>query len=176
MRLRRRRLIQRNRDGTFVLAFDDDVAEILADLGRQLDPLLEDPSADQGLRRLFPPAHPEDVLAEAAWEIEQGARLRDARREALAALDRPAGSTLSEDELVTWMQGVNALRLVLAERLGVGDDPDHEEQAIEAAVLAAESADPAEAAAGQDLLQAWTVYQHLGLVIADAVDALGDPT
>ncbi|HYI61987.1 MAG TPA: DUF2017 family protein [Acidimicrobiales bacterium] len=175
MRLRRRRLVERKRKGRFVLNLDDDAVDLIADLAGQLDPLLDDPSADPGLRRLFPPAHTEDVLAEAAWQIEQGGRLRDARRVALAALDQPPGTVLNEDELVAWMQGVNALRLVLAERLQVTSDPEQEQAELEAALAAAESDDDAVAEAGRRALQAWAVYQHLGLMVSDAVDALGDP-
>lgn len=175
MRFRRRRLVERGRRGTYVLRLDEEAVDLLSGLAGQLDPLLEDPSADQGLRRLFPPAHPDDVLAEAAWQIEQGGRLRDARRAALAVLDRPAGEALSEDELVMWVQGVNALRLVLAERLQVTSDPDQEQAELEAALAAAESEDDTLAEAGRRALQAWAVYQHLGLMVSDAVDALGDP-
>jgi hypothetical protein len=73
------------------------------------------------------------------------------------------------------MQGVNALRLVLAERLQVTSDPDQERAELEAALAAAESDDDAVAEAGRTALQAWTVYQHLGLMVSDAIDALGDP-
>lgn len=175
MRLRRRRLVERGRKGTFVLAIDEDTAELLVDLAEQLDEQLDDPSADPGLWRLFPPAHPEDLLAEAAWQIEQGDNLRDVRRKALAALEHPAGSNLTEDELITWMHGVNSLRLVLAERLRVGGDPHEEEAALEAALAAAESDDEILAKAGLNAIRAWTIYQNLGLMVSDAIDALGDP-
>lgn len=175
MRLRRRRLVERQRSGTFVLTLDEDTVGLLTELASQLDEQLDDPSADPGLWRLFPPAHPEDLLAEAAWQIEQGDHLRDSRRRALAALSQPAGTTLTEDELVTWMHGVNALRLVLAERLRVSGDQHEEEAAIDAALAAAESDDEAVARAAQNALRAWTIYQALGVMVSDAVDALGDP-
>jgi hypothetical protein len=65
--------------------------------------------------------------------------------------------------------------LVLAERLQVTDDPDQEEGELEAAMAAAESDDDEVAEAGRRALQAWAVYQHLGVMVGDAVDALGDP-
>ncbi len=175
MRLRRRRLVERQRSGTFVLTLDEDVVGLLTDLAEQLDEQLDDPSADPGLWRLFPPAHPEDLLAEAAWQIEQGDHLRDSRRQALAALSHPTGAPLTEDELITWMHGINSLRLVLAERLGVKGDQHEEEVAVDAALAAAESDDETVARAGQNALRAWTIYQHLGVMVSDAIDALGDP-
>lgn len=174
MRFRRPRLVERTREGTFVLHVSDDIVELLRNLAEQLDPLLDDPSADPGLRRLFPPAHAEDVLAEAAWQIEQGAQLRDSRRQALAALDRAAGDPMTEDELVAWVQGVNALRLVLAERLGVTGDEGEEEAAYAAAVAAAEGDDPERAEAARASVTTWVVYDHLGALVHAAVTALSD--
>lgn len=171
-----RRAVARRRDGSFVLRLADDEVELLTSLADQLDPMLEDPSADTALRRLFPPAHTEDVLAEAAWQIEQGSSLRDSRRAALAALRHPAGEPMTEDALVTWMQGVNSLRLVLAERLGVSADPSQEQDLVTALRDLAASDEAAEADRARQLLGAWQVYGLLGWMVDGAVSALGDPT
>lgn len=171
-----RRAVAAKRDGTFVLRLDDDEVALLTSLADQLDPMLDDPSADTALRRLFPPAHTEDVLAEAAWQIEQGASLRDSRRAALDALRHPADQALGEDELVIWLQGVNSLRLVLAERLAVGDDPGQERDLVTALRGLAGSGDPAEADQARQLLGAWQVYGLLGWMVDGAVSALGDPS
>ncbi|CAN5597014.1 hypothetical protein BH24ACT4_BH24ACT4_26290 [soil metagenome] len=56
-------VVCRRRDGSFVLRLPEETIELLAALGAQLDPLLDDQSADAGLRRLFPPSHEDDVLA-----------------------------------------------------------------------------------------------------------------
>ncbi len=164
--------MRRRRDGSFVLRLPEETIELLAALGAQLDPLLDDQSADAGLRRLFPPAHEDDVLAEAAWQIEQGAALRDSRRGALAALAHPADKPMDEDELVTWMQGVNALRLVLGERIGLGREVDEEEEmvALEAALVDAD--DPEEVATLERRLGARQLYDLLSALVAHAVRAL----
>lgn len=167
--------VKRTRDGRFVLRLDPDEVDLLRAMADQLDPLLDDPSADRGLRRLFPPAHPEDLIAEAEWEIEQGARLRDSRRAALDALRHPVDEPLTEDGLIAWMQGVNSLRLVLAERLEVSGDPEQERSTIEAAVTAARADEGQEAEAARQLLGAWQLYELLAWMIDGAVNALGDP-
>lgn len=170
-----RRAVARKRNGTFVLRLDDDEVELLTSLAGQLDPLLDDPSADPALRRLFPPAHPEDLLAEAEWQIEQGGPLRDSRRAALAALSRPAGEPMAEDELVVWMNGVNSLRLVLAERLGVAGDGS-EDDALTNALAAAGGEGDADAEVARRFLGAWRLYELLGWMVDGAIRALGDPT
>ncbi len=164
----------RNRDGSYSLHLDDDLAALVASLADQLDPLLDDPSVDPGLRRLFPPAHPDDLIAEAAWEIQQGASLLDSRRAALASVRGAAtADRLTEDELIAWVQGLNALRLVLAERLQV-DDPEGEDAAVRAAAARAQdpTASEAEREAAQRLLGTWQVYDLLATMIAHAVRAL----
>ena len=167
-------MITRRRDGTYVIDLHDDEQELLAALADQLDPLLEDPSADPGLRRLFPPAHPDDLLREAEWQIQQGTDLRDAHRAALAVVRTGGAEPLSEDELVAWVQGINALRLVLAERLGVDGDEDAEQAAVEQAFALADDPDVAveERDRARRLLGMWQVYHLLADMVADAVRAL----
>lgn len=169
-----RRLVSRKRDGTFHLNLDDDEQALLAALADQLDPLLEDPSADPGLRRLFPPARTDDLLAEAQWEIEQGANLRDARRASLDVVRTAGGGPLTEDEVVAWLQGVNALRLVLAERLEVDGDQRAEEHAFHQALALAEdpTVDPSERDRARRIVHMWQVYELLGVMVAHAVRAL----
>lgn len=170
-----RRLVARKRDGTFHLNLDDDEQALLAALAEQLDPLLDDPSADPGLRRLFPPARTDDLLAEAQWEIEQGGNLRDARRAALEVVRTAGAGPLTEDQVVSWMQGINALRLVLAERLEVEGDQWAEEAAFRQAVALSEdpTVDPPERDRALRVVHMWQVYELLGVMVAHAVRALG---
>ena len=170
-----RRLVSRKRDGTFTLNLDDDEQALLTALADQLDPLLDDPSADPGLRRLFPPARTDDLLAEAQWEIEQGANLRDARRAALEVVRAPEPGPLTEDAVIAWVQGINALRLVLAERLEVGGDQHAEDAAITQAFAIADDAgiDPDERDRARRIVHMWQVYELLGVMVAHAVRALG---
>lgn len=169
-----RRLVTRAKDGTFRLNLDERERSVLAGLADQLDPLLDDPSADPGLRRLFPPARTDDLLAEAQWEIQQGARLRDARRAALDIVRTAGDDPLTEDELIGWLQGINALRLVLAERLGVGDDERAEDAAVEDALARADDPglDPDERDRALGIVFMWQVYELLAILVAHTVRAL----
>lgn len=170
-----RKLVSRKRDGTFRLNLDADEQAILSALADQLDPLLDDPSADPGLRRLFPPARTDDLLAEAQWEIEQGSNLRDARRAALDVVRSPDPGPLSEEAVISWVQGINALRLVLAERLEVDGDEASEDATIRQAVARAEdpTLPPDERERARRLITMWQVYELLGVMVAHAVRALG---
>ncbi len=169
-----RRLVVRKRDGTYRLQLGAEERDLLAALADQLDPLLDDPSADPGLRRLFPPAHPEDLMAEAAWQIQQGGDLRDARRAALDVVRTAGTGPMTEDELIAWVQGVNSLRLVLAERLEVDGDDATDEAAIEHALaIADDDALPAEERdRARRILAMWQVYNLLAVLVAEAVRAL----
>lgn len=166
--------MSRKRDGTYWLNLDEDEQLLLAALADQLDPLLDDPSADPGLRRLFPPARTDDLLAEAQWEIEQGGNLRDARRAALDAVRTPPEGPLTEDEVIAWVQGINALRLVLAARLDVDEDRRAEDDAVRQALAKAEDPDvPAdERDLARRVLHLWQIYDLLGVMVAHAVRAL----
>ena len=170
-----RKLVSRKRDGTFTLNLGEDEQALLTALAEQLDPLLDDPSADPGLRRLFPPARTDDLLAEAQWEIEQGAHLRDARRAALEVVRAPEPGPLTEEAVITWLQGINALRLVLAERLEVDGDQRAEETALTRALAIAEDPDLDldERDRARRIVHMWQVYELLGVMVAHAVRALG---
>lgn len=171
-----RRFVTRKRDGTFRVRVGGDLADVLGILVDQLDPQLDDPSKDPTLRRLFPPAHPDDLVAEAAWEIERGDELRDARRATLDVVRSVGDGPLDEERLVAWVQGVNALRLVLAERLSVSGDEDAEREAIlrAQALVEDEDAPRAEREEAYRTLGQWQVYELLGALVHDAVAALDD--
>lgn len=171
-----RRFVTRKRDGSYRVRLGDELTDVLGILVDQLDPLLDDPSRDRTLRRLFPPAHTDDVMAEAAWEIQQGEALRDARRAALEVVRATDDGPLDEGQLIGWVQGVNALRLVLAERLGVEGDEQAEATAISRAqaLVSDEAASREDREAAYRFLGQWQVYELLGALVHDAVMALDD--
>lgn len=170
----RRRPVGRRGDG-FVLRLDDEEAALLAGLADQLEGQLDDPSADASLRRLFPPAHPDDLLAEAAWQIEQGEALTRSRRAALEALRHPVDQPLDEEGLVAWMQGINSLRLVLGERLEVSDDETGDERDVREAAALLSSGDDEMVEWARQRVGAWQLYHYLSYLVDSAVRALGDP-
>jgi hypothetical protein len=87
----------------------------------------------------------------------------------------PDPGPLTEDAVIAWVQGINALRLVLAERLEVGGDEHAEDAAITQAFAIADDADidPDERDRARRIVHMWQVYELLGLMVAHAIRALG---
>lgn len=122
---RRRTVIARRPDGTFTLRLTDDERGLLADLGDQLDDLVDAGPDDPLARRLFPVAYPDDPERETGYRLLAGEELRASRRAALEIMRNTAEATvLTEDEVNAWLQSINALRLVLGTRLDVQEDDD----------------------------------------------------
>jgi hypothetical protein len=91
--------------------------EVLASLIVDLRELLMADSHDT-LRRLKPPAHPDNEDAEAAYREMVGDDLLRGRLELLDIVEAGIeGATLDEGDVAAWMQGLNMIRLVLGERL-----------------------------------------------------------
>ena len=135
--------------------------DLLAELCRQSRLLLEheDPSSDPAMDRLFPPAYPDDPLA----DLEFGSTLGDApKNDKLRAIDtveRTANADhVTEEELLAWISVVNDLRLILGTRLEVTDDPDDEGPAPD---------DPSR--------EAFEVYGFLGMLLQEMLAGIGAP-
>ncbi len=112
--------IRRRRDGRFTVKLDRNARVVLANLAQQLPGALE--SRDPMVRRLFPPAYPEEKLADAEREYRElvDNALVNHHREALEVLIRTADAeTLDASEFAAWLDAVEALRLVLGTRLDV---------------------------------------------------------
>ncbi len=151
----RKRAVRRRSDGTYAQAFHDSVPELLVDLGRQLDEILD--SDDPDLRRLFPTAYPDDPEKDAGYQILARSDLTDSRREAIATVGRTASSEiLTEDELMDWMALTNDLRLVLGTKLDVAEDDS----------IDLDPEDP-----NAPMIE---IYHLLGVVLYEIVQALSD--
>ncbi len=75
---------------------------------------------DPALRRLRPAARPDDDEAEAAYREMIDNDLLRSRLEAIEIVEEGIGGAMLDDEGVSaWMHSLNALRLVLGERLDV---------------------------------------------------------
>ena len=96
--------------------------EVLVNLITDLRHLLM-ADAHDALRRLKPPAHPDNAEAEAAYRELVDDDLLRSRLELLDVVEQgaagtaPDGTVLDEDGVAAWMQGLNMIRLVLGERL-----------------------------------------------------------
>lgn len=94
---------------------------MLRSLPRQLLELLG--SDDPTLRRLTPPAHPDDPRQESEYRELVGADLDDQRRRALEVMSSTLDAeSLDEEQLTAWLRSLNDLRLVLGTRLDVTEE------------------------------------------------------
>lgn len=111
-------------DGRFALRLDPDERRVLAGLLPQFADMLESPD-DPDLRRLFPTAYPDDPELDAEYQGLMRDELRTSRS---SAMDRVVASLEGEDldatDMQSWLQTLNAARLVLGTRLAISEDED----------------------------------------------------
>jgi hypothetical protein len=109
----------------YLVELPRDLLEVLAAAGTDVAEGLD--RSNPAFARLFPPASTNPDVDESYQDLLAD-ELSESRRHALLAgkalLEH---NELSEDELTSWMQGLNALRLVLGTRLGVSEDDDPDE-------------------------------------------------
>ncbi len=130
---RRNRVVRRRSDGRFDLVLEPQMRESIGALLGELDELVETGPDDPGLRRLTPPAYLDDPDKDAEYQLLAGDELRSSRRAAIvASREALTRDDVSEEELWSWLQSLNALRLVVGTRLDIDeddhqipDDPDH---------------------------------------------------
>jgi len=135
---RRFSVCRRRPDGSFEMTLTTDQRGAISNLLGELDDLIESDPDDPGLRRLQPPAYPDDPEKNAEYLLLAGDELRGSRREAIAtvrsSLDR---TVLDEAEVWAWLRAVTALRLVVGTNLGIEEDdydpqipPGHPDEAL----------------------------------------------
>lgn len=122
------------------LVLEAEEAMLLSELADQVDSvLLLGSDEDPALGRLLPNAYPDDV--DAAHEFTRYTRgsLVDGKRQAAQAVRDATGATegkelveieLDESQAWSWLTFLTDLRLILAERVGIGEEgtPDEDEQ------------------------------------------------
>jgi len=126
-------------DQGYVLRLSTDERDQLRGLCGELRELLHeaDPSADPAMARLFPPAYPNDPLANLDFERDAGSGLVADRLAAVDVVETTVDAEhLSEEEVLAWLGSVNAFRLVLGTRLELTEEsteadypeghPDHD--------------------------------------------------
>ncbi len=154
--VRFRRRVERNRDGSYTVRLGDDERRLLASLPAQLTAVVDAEPDDPWLQRLFPTAYPKDPEREEEWRLLMSVDLHDRRRAQLRTLAETAGATsLTEDEMLTWSQALNDLRLYLGTRL------DLTEQTTEADF---------DDEGDRNL---YVLYSWLGFLQEEVIDALG---
>ena len=154
MGLFRRDRVRRTDRGTYRVRLPGPERELLVSLAGQLQELLAETTDDPTVRRLFPTAYNEDPERDREYQQLVRDELLEARLSALATLEATLeADELDEAELGAWLRALNDLRLVLGTRLDVSEDRSDIE------------ADDPEA-------PAYAVYEYLGFLLGEVVDAL----
>jgi Domain of unknown function (DUF2017) len=126
------------------------VADLVGQLREQLLASTDDPS----VRRLFPPAYPDDLERDAGYQVLTRDELLEHRLAALDTVESTLdGGVLDDAAMNAWMGTLNSLRLVLGTRLDVDEE-----------LPSLDSSDP--------LAPAYAVYEYLGWLLSQVVDAL----
>jgi hypothetical protein len=154
------------RDGSVELTLEPTEAEALRDIPALLQAVYDAPAEDPARARLFPRAYldPTEEQSEQEWEALTYPGLQHDRMDqhdrVLAALDRATVGrrvvvTLAGEDLEACVMVLNEARLALGARLGVTEDTDLRRIAAD---------DPR--------VPTFAVYQWLGHLQADLVEAL----
>jgi Domain of unknown function (DUF2017) len=121
-----KRRIQQTGPHTYSLRLTAEEREGIGQFIPQLRGLLEDaPADDPRLRRLFPTTYTTDPQAEAEYQRLMRDDLVKSRLSSLDIVQTTLQATsVSEGDLVRWMQAINDARLVLGTILDVSEDED----------------------------------------------------
>jgi hypothetical protein len=139
--------------GAYELRIPEDERALLRDLVGQLRDLLVATTDDASVRRLFPPAYPQDAERDQEFQALVRDELLGGRLNALDTVESTVdGERLDEEQVAAWMSTLNDLRLVLGTRLDVDEElPDLDPD------------DP--------MAPAYAVYEYLGWLLSQVVDA-----
>jgi hypothetical protein len=120
------------RKGHIDLTLTEPEADLLHSVVRQMTDILAAPEQVAYTTRLFPPAYPDDVAAQAEFASLMGDDLIDAKRRSISSVTgtlergevrRGAWRlALSSEEAADWLAVLNDARLTLGTRLGVTEE------------------------------------------------------
>jgi hypothetical protein len=155
------RRVRRRRDGRYEIRLPASERQLLALLPSELEGALDRPVPPPSLRRLFPPAYPEDPASDLAYQDLMRPDLVEHHRHALHTLASTTESTDLDDEAMScWLGALNDLRLALGTTLVVTEDEGQTFPRTE----------------DVPRYQAYVYLSHLVTEIVDAMtDALPDP-
>lgn len=146
--------VRRRGEGQYQIRLRPNERVLMAELVTQMREQLLASTDDPSVRRLFPPAYPDDAERDAGYQVLTRDELLEHRLAALDVVEATLdGSTLDESQMTAWMSTLNALRLVLGTRLDVDEEPRELDES-----------DPE--------APAYAVYEYLGWVLSQVIDAL----
>jgi Domain of unknown function (DUF2017) len=150
-----RNRVRRKGRGRYQVDLRPNERRLVRDLVGQMRDQLLASTDDPSVRRLFPPAYPDDPERDAGYQVLTRDELLEHRLAALDVVESTVdGGTLDADAMTAWMTTLNSLRLVLGTRLDVDED-----------LPSLDASDP--------LAPAYAVYEYLGWLLSQVVDALG---
>ena len=115
------RRIQRDRDGGYLLRLPPEERELLRSLPAQLREVMQ--TDDPSLRRLFPPAYPDDREADDEFRRLMREELLEGKLAALRVVEETAGADrLSDAQLEAWLGALESLRLFLGTQLDITEE------------------------------------------------------
>ena len=148
--------VRRRGRGRYRIKLPSNEQLLLSELVGQLRDQLSVSTDEPHLRRLFPPAYANDAERDAGYQVLTRDELLEKRLDAIEIVSRTmAGSDLDGEGLSAWMTTINSMRLVLGTRLDVDEDPPE--------------LDP-----DDPLAFPYAVYDYLGMLLFEVVEALGD--
>jgi hypothetical protein len=146
--------VRRRGEGRYLVRLRPNERVLVADLVGQLREQLLASTDDPSVRRLFPPAYPDDPERDAGYQVLTRDELLEHRLAALDTVEESLdGDELDDEGLRAWMSTLNSLRLVLGTRLDVDEE-----------LPALADDDP--------LAPAYAVYEYLGWLLSQVVDVL----
>jgi Domain of unknown function (DUF2017) len=154
-------LLRRRRDGTYEWKLGPNERQVLSQVAQDFRSLLtnETPSSDPSLQRVFPPAHPDDPIAELEYERSAGGALLADKLEHLETFERCiTREALSEDDVLACMRAANDIRLVLGTRIDVREEST-----------------PGDFAGDPETRSTFELYAYLSWLVESTIDALGEP-
>ncbi len=146
--------VRRQGPGRYRIKLRPNERALVADLVGQLRDQLVASTDDPSVRRLFPPAYPDDAERDAGYQVLTRDELLEHRLAALDTVEATLdGQDIDDQAMTAWMGTLNSFRLVLGTRLDVDEE-----------LPPLDSADP--------LAPAYAVYEFLGWLLSQVVDAL----
>jgi len=146
--------VKRKGAGRYQIRLRPNERILVGDLVDQLREQLLASTDEPSVRRLFPPAYPDDAERDAGYQVLTRDELLESKLAAIEVVEKTLeGNELDDAGMTAWMGTLNSLRLVLGTRL----DVDEELPTLDAD-------DP--------LAPAYAVYEYLGWLLSQVVDAL----
>ncbi|HZM39309.1 MAG TPA: DUF2017 family protein [Acidimicrobiales bacterium] len=146
--------VKRKGAGRYQIRLRPNERILVGDLVDQLREQLLASTDEPSVRRLFPPAYPDDAERDAGYQVLTRDELLESKLAAIEVVEKTLeGDQLDDAGMTAWMGTLNSLRLVLGTRLDVDEG-----------LPTLDADDP--------LAPAYAVYEYLGWLLSQVVDAL----